>query len=579
MHSAVLKDFTIELNTAFQGLRIFLKPVLLLSLVVGLFNIIPIGYMREVYGPVMNSRSEFNLFWVTALLALGLVVAALVHWIRHRVFMSASAKLTALLQRRVFVATFEANLRGVSGARIALSDFRQIKNFLASPAAGYIFEAPVGLFFIGIIFYIHPYMGAMSLFGAFLTVVTMVLTERYVNPILEKATQASQRSQIRLGDYSRNAKVAASMGMLPALRAKWLKEQTEFLRWQAQASNAQGLGAAVSKVVMLVQGSALLGLGTFLSLTGVLSPSAGALLIVAKFLGMLAVQPLMQVIQSWKVIATAKDSYGRLKTFLENVPAPKEGMRLPPPEGFLTVHSAAIRAPGQKATIVGGLDFQVSPGQILAVMGPSGSGKSSLARLVTGLWPPLVGEARLDGVSLFAWPSHELGPYLGFLPQDIELFDGTLAENIERFGESNLEKLRAAIDAAQLQPLVDSLPLGLHTPLGDDAMVLSGGQRQRVGLARALYGDPRLLVLDEPNANLDADGDAALKAALLQAKARGAAIVLMTHRREVLEIADLVLVLADGKQRLFGPRDQVFAQINVARQKHLQSIAAKSAAA
>ena len=545
----------------------------------GLFNIIPIGYMREVYGPVMNSRSEFNLFWVTALLALGLVVAALVHWIRHGVLMAVSAKLTVLLQRRVFVATFEANLKGVPGARMALSDFRQLKNFLASPAAGYIFEAPIGLVFIGIIFYIHPYMGFMSLFGAFLTVVTMVLTERRVNPIMEKATRASQRSQVRLGDYSRNAKVAASMGMLPALRAKWLKEQMDFLRWQAEASNAQGLGAAVSKVVMLIQGSALLGLGTFLSLTGVLSANAGALLIVAKFLGMLAIQPLMQVIQSWKVIAMARDSYGRLKTFLENVPAPEEGMPLPVPKGVLTIQSAAIRAPGQKATIVGGLDFQVRPGQILAVMGPSGSGKSSLARLATGLWPPLVGEARLDGVSLFAWPKHELGPHLGFLPQDVELFDGTLAENIERFGDSNSEKLQAAIDAAGLQDLVGALPHGLQTPLGDDALVLSGGQRQRVGLARALYGDPQLLVLDEPNANLDADGDAALKASLLRAKARGATIVLMTHRKEILEIADLVLVLADGKQRLFGPRDQVFAQINAARQKHLQSVAAKSAAA
>ena len=568
-----------EFVQAWALLRPYLVLTLVLSIFVGLFALTPIAYMREVYGPVLNSRSHEALYWVTALMLLALVMAGALHWVRQKVLVAASIKLTQQFQRRVFAATFQANLRGIIGARLALNDFRQIKNFLASPVAGYIFEAPVGLLFLGLIFFIHPLMGVLSIVGALLTVMIMVITERRVGPLLESAQTYSQKAQNQLGDYSRNAQVSMAMGMMPALRARWLAQQSQFLRWQAQASNAQGLGTAASKVVMLFQGSALLGVGTLLTLTGVLSPAAGALLIVAKFLGMLAVQPLMMVINSWKSIAMAGNAYRRLKTFLENIPEPPKAMPLPPPAGHLVVKGAAIRAPGLKATIVAGLDFQLAPGQILAVMGPTGTGKSSLTRLVTGLWAPLVGEARLDGVSLALWPKEELGPHLGYLPQDVELFDGSLAQNIERFGEPNPEKLQQAIDDAGLQPLINNLPNGLETLLVTDGHGLSGGQRQRVGLARALYGRPRLLVLDEPNANLDAQGDAALRQALLGAKARGATIVLVTHRREILEVVDFVLLLADGKQRLFGPRDQVFAQIQAARERHLKAIEARQQAA
>jgi ATP-binding cassette subfamily C exporter for protease/lipase len=492
---------------------------------------------------------------------------------------AASMALTQRFQRRIFAGTFRANLQGISGARIALSDFRLVKNFLASPAVGHILEVPVSLLFLGLIFYIHPLMGVLSILGALLTVVIMIITERRVGPLLNQAQTFSQKAQSELGDLSRNAQVSTAMGMMPALRKRWLAQQTQFLRWQAMASNVQGLGTASSKVVMLFQGSALLGVGTLFMLTGFLSPAAGGLLIVAKFLGMLAVQPLMMVVHSWKSIASAANAYRRLKTFLDNVPEPVRTMPLPPPAGHLVVRGAAIRAPGQKATILTGLDFNLQPGEILSVMGPTGTGKSSLTRLVTGLWAPMVGEARLDGVSLALWPKEELGPHLGYLPQDIELFDGSVAQNIERFGERNAVKLQHAVDDTGLQPLLDGLPQGLETLLGTDGHGLSGGQRQRVGLARAFYGRPRLVVLDEPNANLDQEGDVALKEALLRAKGWGATILLVTHRREILEVVDKVLLLAEGKQRLFGPRDQVFAQIKEARARHLKSIQARQQAA
>ena len=556
-----------EVEAAWQAIRPHLRLVLFMSIALGLLTLAPIGYMREVYGPVMNSRSEMSLFWFTALLVLALLMSGWLTWVRQQILLAASSRLSVRMHKRIFQATFQANLRGINGAAAALSDFRQIKQFLASPVAGFVFEAPVALLFLLLIFFIHPFMGLMSCLGAFLTVVLTVLTEKNVGPLMEQAGQYSRRSQSRIADYSRNAQAGHAMGMMPALQARWLSEQSEFLRFQAKASNAQGLGTALSKVIMMVQGSALLGVGTLLTLIGTLPPSAGAMLIVAKFLGMLAVRPIMQLVQSWKSISTAKDSYRRLIEFLEQVPPAQQGMPLPPPKGHLLVQSASIRAPGQKATIITGLDFRVAPGQCLAVMGPSGSGKSSLARLITGVWAPLVGDVRLDGVSVSGWPKEELGPFVGYLPQDLELFDGTLAENISRFAPRNDEALAQAIDDAGLAPLIQSLPDGLDTWVGADGHALSGGQRQRVGLARALYGAPKLLVLDEPNANLDATGDAALSLALQRAKARNTTIVLMTHRREILQLADLVLILAEGKQRLFGPRDQVFAQIAAARQQ------------
>ncbi len=563
-----------EIQRAWGLLRPYIILTAVVSIFVGLFALTPIAYMRDVYGPVMNSRSLDNLFWVTLILVVALVMAGVLHWVRHGILVAASMRLSQAFHQRIFKATFQANLQGVPGAQVALSDFRQIKNFLASPAAGFIFEVPVALLFLGIIFSINVYMGIMSLFGAALTVVITVLTERMVGPLMSESQKNAQQAQSQFSDISRNAQVAVAMGMLPALRERWLKSQTEFLRCQALASNAQGLGSSLSKVVMLFQGSAMLGFGIFLSITGILPPNAGALLIVAKFIGMLAVQPLMQVVHSWKAISAAIGAYQRLVIFLEQVPEPLRGMALPPPNGELMIWGADIRAPGMKATIASGLNFQVAPGQVLAIMGPSGSGKSSLTRLLTGVWPPLVGEVRLDGASLANWPKEELGPFIGYLPQDVELFDGTLSENIERFTSRDTDKLNQAVEMAGLGDLIVSLPMGLETPLGSDGLGLSGGQRQRVGLARALYGSPQLIVLDEPNANLDAAGDEALRLAIIKAKARGATVVIVTHRREILDVVDLVLLLAEGKQRLFGPRDLVFAQIQAAREKHLKAVEA-----
>ncbi len=546
-----------ELMQAMWQLKPYVLLAFFLSVFSGLLALAPIGYMREVYGPVVTTRSEWTLAMVTLLLVMALVMAAVIEWVRQRVMSAGSVRLATLLGHRIFEATFFANLHNAKGANTALSDLRQVRMFLASPTAAVILDAPIGLLLLGLIFYINSTMGLLSLVGAALTLIIGLITERAVRPTMTEALERAQLANAYAADASRNAEAIQAMGMLGSVRARWMMVQQDYLAKQTAANNHQALGTATTKVVMLVQGSALLGVGTMLTLLGHMSPQQGALLIVAKLIGALAVRPLMQLIQSWKAVVVFRDSFQRLDAFLTRIHPPQTGMQLPAPSGSLEFRKATVTAPGSKETLLAEVSVKVSPGQCLAVIGPSGSGKSTLARLATGVWPPRLGEVRLDGVSLSAWPKSELGPYLGYLPQDVELFDGTIRENIARFGPVNAEALALAVSESGLQQILATLPEGLETLLGSDGARLSGGQRQRVGLARALYGSPHLLVLDEPNASLDAKGDQALAQAIESTKARGAMVVLITHRPEVLELADLLLVLRDGRPVASGTRQEV----------------------
>ena len=546
-----------ELMQAMWQLKPYVLLAFFLSVFSGLLALAPIGYMREVYGPVVTTRSEWTLAMVTLLLVMALVMAAVIEWVRQRVMSAGSVRLATLLGHRIFEATFFANLHNAKGANTALSDLRQVRMFLASPTAAVILDAPIGLLLLGLIFYINSTMGLLSLVGAALTLIIGLITERAVRPTMTEALERAQLANAYAADASRNAEAIQAMGMLGSVRARWMMVQQDYLAKQTAANNHQSLGTATTKVVMLVQGSALLGVGTMLTLLGHMSPQQGALLIVAKLIGALAVRPLMQLIQSWKAVVVFRDSFTRLEAFLNRIQPPQPGMQLPAPSGALEFRKATVTAPGSKDTLLSDVTVRVEPGQCLAVIGPSGSGKSTLARLATGVWPPRLGEVRLDGVSLSAWPKSELGPHLGYLPQDVELFDGTIRENIARFGPVNAEALALAVSESGLQQILDTLPEGLETLLGSDGARLSGGQRQRVGLARALYGSPHLLVLDEPNASLDAKGDQALAQAIESAKARGAMVVLITHRPEVLELADLLLVLRDGRPVVSGTRQEV----------------------
>jgi ATP-binding cassette subfamily C exporter for protease/lipase len=546
-----------ELRKILDKLRPYAGLMLGLSVVVGILGITPIAYMREVYGPVVTARSEHTLVWVTLLLVLALALAGTLEWVRQRIQSAAATRLMGHLGTRALEVSFEANLQGRKSANAALNDLRVLKNFLVSPIFATFFEVPVGFLFLGLIYFINPLMGTISIVGGVLMLVIGILAERAARPLNTASMDAASRASTMAIETTRNAQAIEAMGMAPAVLNRWGAVQSQFMVLNAQAGNKQALGASVSKAIMLIQGSSMIGVGTALTLLGHISPAAAGLFIVAKFIGAMAMRPFMTLIMGWRQIDMARQALYRLEESLALYPTKAVGLPLPRPQGHLIVTNAYVRPPGSKATVLQSLTFDLHPGQILVVMGASGSGKSSLAKLVTGLWPCSVGEARLDGVSVAGWNKEELGQYLGYLPQDVELFDGTIRDNICRFGDFNPQEYARVIALTGLDELFANLPQQDLTELGPVAATLSGGQRQRVGLARALYGSPQLIVLDEPNSNLDLSGDIALWNALNAERSRGATIVLITHRTEVIKLADRVLILKDGKPALFGSADQV----------------------
>lgn len=550
-----------EMRQAIGRLRSYWRQAFVYSAVVSLLALAPIGYMRDVYGPVLDSRSEHALLWVTLLLVVALAVSGALEWVRARVFQAASVRLAQDIGPRVFKATFRANLHKVPGAKQALSDLRVVRNFITSPTMGVIMDVPLGVIFMLMVFFIHPLMGVMSLLGAVLMAGLGWVSERRVSPLMMQAQQFNSAAQIFAADSGRNALVIEAMGMVPAIQRRWYQFQSQYLRDQAKAADAQSLSSALTKFVMLSQGSLLLAVGMLFTLLEILPPTAGAFLIIAKLLGNRAVGPLMQLINSWRQVVMARDAFARLDDFLTKVPEPEERMKMPPPQGLLTVEGAAARAAGTKKTLVMDVTFNLPPGQIMAVIGPSGSGKSSLARMLVGLLPPILGTVRLDGVDIASWDKSELGAYLGYLPQDVELFDGTVAQNIARFNDVQEQALTDAVNLAGLQTLLAELPDGVNTEIGDDGATLSGGQRQRVGLARALYGQPKLIVLDEPNSSLDQQGEFDLQQALLAMRKRGSTVVVVTHREHLLAVVDTILVLEEGRPLMYGAREKVLAEM------------------
>jgi ATP-binding cassette subfamily C exporter for protease/lipase len=357
-----------------------------------------------------------------------------------------------------------------------------------------------------------------------------------------------------------NAEVVEAMGMFRAIHDKWMAKQKNFLLLNAASAESSGLSAAISKFGQAAQGSLMMGLGCWLTIMGLLQGS-GSLMIVASILGGRMLAPLVQIIAQWKMIVSAKDSYARLDVLLASVPSKPVGMQLPPPVGQLVVENLFVAAPGKGPTILKGISFVLNPGESLALIGPSASGKSTLTRAIVGVWGAQSGKVRLDGADVFQWPKENLGPYLGYLPQTVELFDGTLAENIARFGEVDMDKVLAASRMLGLDEFVQALPEKYDTRVGTAGAFLSGGQRQRLALARAVYGMPKLIVLDEPNSSLDEQGDTLFIELLKSLKVAGSTVVVVTHKSSPLAVIDKILFMNDGRMQLWGPRDDVLAKL------------------
>ncbi|MFN3595378.1 MAG: type I secretion system permease/ATPase, partial [Thiobacillaceae bacterium] len=521
-------------------------------------------YMFEVYDRVINSLNVTTLLMLTLLLLGLLALLEALEWVRGQVLHEAGLMLENHLGERVFDAVFAANLARPTGSAQPLNDLRTLREFLGSPALTAILDAPTASLFLLLLFLIHPALGGFALALAVVQVYIAYLTERTTNPPLTEANRMAITAQTYASNGLRNAQAIEAMGMLPHILQRWMGLQRRFLGKQAEASDHAGSKGAAAKVLQYILSSGLLGLSAWLLLEGSL-PGGGAMLIVAGILGGKTLAPLVQVIGGWKQVVGARLAWGRLDELLRQAPQRRAGMPLPPPKGDLSVEGVIAAAPGTQAAILRGVSFQLPAGKCLIVVGPSAAGKSTLARVLTGVWPTLTGKVRLDGADVHAWNKAELGPHVGYLPQDIELFEGTVAENIARFGEVDMAKVEAAARLVGLHETILALPAGYDTPIGEEGAILSGGQRQRVGLARAIYGNPRFVVLDEPNANLDEAGDAALLAALQHLKAQGTTLVVISHRTSVLPAADAMLVLRDGQAVAFGPRDEVLAALTQPR--------------
>jgi ATP-binding cassette subfamily C exporter for protease/lipase len=550
-----------ELRLALLGFKPVWRTVVGISLIIGLLGFASTVYMLEVYDRVVTSRNMSTLLMLTVVAFGAYAVMEVLEKIRSRLLWSVGIQFELKLVDRVYNAMFDGLLkRQMGGALTVQNDLRTVREFFNNPALSAVFEVPMALVAVVLIFFINPLLGWAALVGAMMqTFVAWLLQRASRKPLLE-AQRRSQEAQMYAEASLRNTQVMESMGMMPAVMAQWQKKQQAFLAFQARASEAAGGLNAVSKLLQQLMGSVMLGLAAWLLLEHSLNGGSSMMIISSVLAGRL-LTPLTQVVQQWSALVSVTAAWSRLEQLLTVVPARAQNMALPAPKGELIVEGLTAAPPGQMQPVLRGVQFGLPPGCVLGVIGPSASGKTSLARLLMGIWVPMAGKVRLDGADVHIWDKDELGPYLGYLPQGVELMEGTLAENIARFGEVDMGRIEDVARLVGLHDFILSLPQAYETPVGRDGGLLSGGQRQRVALARALYGNPVLVVLDEPNSSLDEAGDAALSHAIVAMKSRGTTFVVITHRTSVLSVTDRLLLLRDGTQQMYGPTAEVMQKL------------------
>ena len=549
-----------ELVEAFAACRGAFVMTGVFSFFINLLMLTAPLYMLQVYDRVLTSRSDATLVAITVLAGGLLLVMGLLDMVRSRILVRVGTRLDQKLNATVFSAVFARMLRGLQAERAQpLRDVDTMRQFLTGAGPFAFFDAPWVPFYIGVVFLFHPILGFIALGGAVVLFVIALLSEMLTRKPLQTAG-ADVAAAYAFADSSlRNAEPLEAMGMLEGLRRRWAKRHGEGLALQALASDRAGALTATSKVIRMSLQVAILGAGAALAIRQEITPGV---MIAASILMGRALAPVEQAIGSWRQFVGARSAHRRLQELLDqNRPQP-ERLRLPKATGSLAVENVVAAPPGAKAPVLKGVSFSLAPGEALGVIGPSAVGKSTLARLLVGIWQAASGSVRLDGAELQHWDRNDLGPQIGYLPQDVELFSGSVAENISRFyPDPPDEAIVAAAQLAGVHEMVLELPDGYETQIGDNGAFLSGGQRQRVGLARALYGSPALVVLDEPNSNLDNAGDQALMTAIMTLKQRGTTVVVMAHRPSAIAAVDKILMLNEGRVGGFGPKDEVLAKV------------------
>jgi PrtD family type I secretion system ABC transporter len=515
-------------------------------------------YLLQIYDRVLTSRSHSTLVGLTAIAVAMLGVMAALELVRSRVLVRIGAVLDARLGPRVFSAAFDQTLAGSGAARTQwLRDLDAVRHFLTGSGPFALFDAPWVPVYLAVIALFHPLLGAVAALGALVLFALALLNEAATRTAIQQANVEAAGAVGFAETSFRNAEVLEALGMLGAIRARWLGRHRRGLALQALASDRAGSYAAASKAARLLLQIAILGVGAALAIDQ--SITAGTI-VAASILAGRALAPVELAIANWRGFVAARFAYQRVSALLLGTPPRESRMELPAPVGRLTVEDLVALPPGASKPVLHGISFALEPGEALGVIGPTAAGKSTLARHLVGVSRPAAGSVRLDGASLQDWRREDLGPRIGYLPQDVELFEGSVQENIARF-EANPDPARVveAARGAGVHEMILGLPKGYDTPIGVGGGTLSAGQRQRIALARALYGDPALVVLDEPNSNLDVDGDRALTAAIFGLKERGAAVVVVAHRPSAIAAVDKILVLREGRVAAFGPRQEVLS--------------------
>lgn len=552
-----------ELTRALWAFRREFLMVGVFSMVANVLMLSPTLYMLQVFDRVMSSRSELTLLAMSLITLFLFGVMAFAEWMRSRVLVRSGVRLDALLGTRVFNASFDAHLAPsrVSPAR-SFGDLIQIRQFLTGQGILAFFDTPWTPIYMGVLFILHPILGFLALFFAAVQGALAWFGHRRTVTPAEDASKASSESAAYLQSKLRNAEVLEPMGMVHNLRPHWARRHAHAQELQGRAQAITHRITAWSKFIRYSQQSLALGAGALLVIDGQLSPGG---MIAANVLMSRALAPIDMLVGTWRGFIGARSAFRRLEALLAAHPERDPALSRVAPQGALALRDVVAVAPGRAEPILKGVSVAVPQGTVTVVLGPSGSGKSTLARCMLGIWPDVSGEVLIDGLPIAGWDRNELGPYVGYLPQDVELFEGSIAENIARFGEVSPEKVIAAARSAGLHEMILRFPKGYDTPIGEAGHLLSGGQRQRIGLARAMYGDPVLVVLDEPNANLDDVGEAALVRAVQELKVKGCTVFLITHRPGIVAVADRVLVLRNGVVKADGPRDEVLAALRTAQ--------------
>lgn len=531
----------------------------LFTAVINLLMLAPAIYMLQVYDRVLASANTMTLLMLTILVLGIFVFIGLLEWIRSAIVIRLGTRIDMQLNQRVFNAAFSSQLVGhKTPAAQALNDLTSLRQFATGNALFAFFDAPWFPLYLLVIFVLHPWLGVLAASGACVLIFLAWLNQWVCKQSLKEASTITSQATQQANANLRNADAIEAMGMLDALRRRWLVQHSHFLYQQNIASDKSSQVTAASKSSRHALQSMMLGLGALLVIDGAITAGvmiAGSILI-GRVLG-----PIDQLIAVWKQWSQARLSYQRLAHLLAEHPPVPAGMVLSAPIGKLSVIQLTVCKPGTHIPILYSINFELHPGNILGVLGPSGSGKSTLAKLLVACKPAFSGSVRLDSANISQWDKAHLGQFIGYLPQDIQLFRGSIAENIARFGTIDTVKVIAAAQMAGVHDLILHLPCGYDSQLGEGGEALSGGQRQRIALARAMYGVPRLIVLDEPNANLDKEGEKALLESIIRLKQQGCTIVMITHKPELLSDSDYLLLLNKGRVELFDRTATVLQQI------------------